>query len=67
VPPSYMYSKELTIRAIFTSPYSFPRALNLLPRLELEPLITHIIPLDEIKKVFETHKTGKSIKILVKP
>jgi len=67
VPPSYMYSKELTIRAIFTSPYSFPRALNLLPKLELEPLITHIIPLDEIKKVFEIHKTGKSIKILVKP
>jgi 2-desacetyl-2-hydroxyethyl bacteriochlorophyllide A dehydrogenase len=67
VPPSYMYSKELTIRAIFTSPYSFPRALNLLPKLELEPLITHIIPLDDIKKVFETHKTGQSIKILVKP
>ncbi len=67
VPPSFMYSKELTIRAMFTSPYSFPRALNLLPKLELEPLITHIIPLDDIKKVFETHKTGKSIKILIKP
>ncbi len=65
--PFYMYTKELTIRAIFTSPYSFPKALNLLPKLELQPLITHIIPLDEIKKVFEIHKTGKSIKILVKP
>ncbi len=66
VRPFYMYAKELTIRAIFTSPYSFPRALNLLPRLDLKPLITHIVPLDDIKKVFELHKEGKAVKILVK-
>ncbi len=67
VRPFLMYARELTIRSIFVSPYCFPRALNLLPRLELAPLITNIVPLAEINKAFELHKTGKPIKILIKP
>ena len=67
VPPFLMYAKELTIRCVWISPYSFPRALNLLSKLELKPLITDIVPLKDIKKAFELHKTGKSIKILVQP
>jgi len=67
IPPFYMYAKELTIRSIFVSPYSFPRAMNLLSKLELKPIITHIIPLEEINKGFEIHKEGKSVKILIQP
>ena len=67
VPPFYMYARELTIRSIFVSPYCFPRAMNLLSRLNLEPIITHIIPLDDINKAFKTHKEGKSVKILIRP
>jgi (R,R)-butanediol dehydrogenase/meso-butanediol dehydrogenase/diacetyl reductase len=67
VSPFLMYAKELTITSTFVSPYSFPRALALLPKLELKPLITDIVPLKEIKKAFELHKKGKSIKILIQP
>ena len=67
VSPFTMYAKELTITSTFVSPYSFPRALNLLPKLELDALITDIIPLADIAKAFELHKAGKSIKILIKP
>ncbi len=67
VPPFLMYAKELTITSTFVSPYSFPRALAMLPKLELKSLITDIVPLKDIKKAFELHKTGKSIKILIKP
>jgi (R,R)-butanediol dehydrogenase/meso-butanediol dehydrogenase/diacetyl reductase len=67
VSPFLMYAKELTITSTFVSPYSFPRALNLMPRLELDPLITDIVELKDIKQAFELHKGGKSIKILVKP
>ncbi len=67
VSPFLMYAKELTITSTFVSPYSFPRALNLLPKLELDALITNIINLKDIKKAFELHKGGKSIKILIKP
>jgi (R,R)-butanediol dehydrogenase/meso-butanediol dehydrogenase/diacetyl reductase len=67
VSPFLMYAKELTIRCVWISPYSFPRAFNLLSKLELKPLITDIVPLKEIKKAFELHKKGKSIKILIQP
>lgn len=66
VSPFLMYARELTITSTFVSPYSFPRALNLLPKLELEPLITDIVPLKDIARAFELHKKGKSIKILIK-
>ena len=67
VSPFLMYAKELTITSTFVSPYSFPRSLALLPKLELKPLITDIIPLKDIQKAFDMHKAGKSIKILIKP
>lgn len=67
VPPFTMYAKELTIRSVFVSPYSFPRALAMLPKLDIKTLITNIIPLKDIKKAFELHETRKPIKILIQP
>ncbi|OGN95563.1 MAG: hypothetical protein A2Y89_02155 [Chloroflexi bacterium RBG_13_51_18] len=67
VSPFLMYAKELTITSTFVSPYSFPRALAMLPKLELKSLITDIVPLKDVQKAFELHKKGKSIKILIQP
>ena len=33
VPIFYMYSKELSIHSVKLAPYSFPRALQILPKL----------------------------------
>jgi len=66
VPASYMYNKELTIKGVFVSPYSFPRALNLLPVLNLKPLIS-IMPIDKIMEAFQQLMAGKGIKVLIKP
>ena len=65
--PFHMYANELSIRSVFVSPYCFPRALNLLPRLKLDTIISDIIPLQDIEKAFELHKKGRSVKILIKP
>jgi threonine dehydrogenase-like Zn-dependent dehydrogenase len=67
VPPFTMYAKELTIRSVFVSPYSFPKAMNLLPKLDIKSLITDIMPLKDIKKAFKLHATRKPIKILIQP
>jgi (R,R)-butanediol dehydrogenase/meso-butanediol dehydrogenase/diacetyl reductase len=67
VSPFHMFASELTIRSVFLSPYSFHRSLELLPRLDLKPIITDIMPLQDIEKAFELHKRGNSIKILIKP
>jgi 2-desacetyl-2-hydroxyethyl bacteriochlorophyllide A dehydrogenase len=64
--PFYMYANELTIRSVFISPYSFPRSMNLLPKMDLDPIITDIYPLDKVAEAFENHKKGKSIKTLLK-
>jgi (R,R)-butanediol dehydrogenase/meso-butanediol dehydrogenase/diacetyl reductase/L-iditol 2-dehydrogenase len=66
VPPFYMYSKELTIRSILVSPYSFPRAMHMLSKLNLKPLIT-VYPLKDVVKAFADLKAGKGIKIMLQP
>lgn len=66
VAPAYMYNHELTIRSVFISPYSFPRSMNLLPKLNLKPWIS-VLPLDKINEGFQTLIQGKAIKILIKP
>jgi (R,R)-butanediol dehydrogenase/meso-butanediol dehydrogenase/diacetyl reductase/L-iditol 2-dehydrogenase len=65
VPIFYMYSKELSVHSVKLAPYSFPRALQILPKLDLKPLIT-VYPLEDALKAFEAHKKGKDIKILLK-
>ena len=40
VPIFYMHSHEITIRDVRPSPYAFPKALQMLPKLNLKPLIT---------------------------
>jgi threonine dehydrogenase-like Zn-dependent dehydrogenase len=65
VPPFYMYQKELTIKSVLVSPYSFIRAASMLPKLNLEPLIT-VYPIDEVVQAFADHKAGKTVKIMLK-
>jgi len=65
--PYHMFANELTIRSTILAPYVFPRALKLLSKLDLEPMITQIVPLDDIAKALAARKTSTDIKILVKP
>ncbi len=65
--PYYMFSNELTIRSTILAPYVFPRSLKLLSKLDLDPMITQIVPLEEVSKALGSRKTSTDIKILVKP
>jgi len=66
VPIEYLFTRELSIHSVFQSPYSFPRALQMLPKIDLKPLIT-IYPLKEVVKAFEAYQMGKAIKIMLQP
>ena len=66
IPINYFSGKELTIRGVRQTPYSFPRALQMLPTLDLKPLIT-IYPLRDAVAAFEAHKKGQGVKIMLKP
>lgn len=65
--PSYMFGNELTIRSTILAPYVFPRSLKLLSKLDLEPMITQIVPLDDIATALGGRKTSTDIKILIEP
>ncbi len=66
VSPSFMYSRELKIHAVRVSPYSFPRALQLLSKLDLKPLIS-VRNLDDAAQAFADLRVGKGVKILLRP
>jgi (R,R)-butanediol dehydrogenase/meso-butanediol dehydrogenase/diacetyl reductase/L-iditol 2-dehydrogenase len=66
IKPFDLYSRELTVRGVFMSPYLFPRTIALLPKLKLKPLVSKIYPLDDVVEAFEEQKRGQNIKILIK-
>jgi (R,R)-butanediol dehydrogenase/meso-butanediol dehydrogenase/diacetyl reductase len=63
---SEMYAKELTLHGVFISPYSFPRSVNLLSELDLEPLIS-IRPIEQINEAFHDLLAGRGMKVLIQP
>jgi (R,R)-butanediol dehydrogenase/meso-butanediol dehydrogenase/diacetyl reductase/L-iditol 2-dehydrogenase len=65
VPVYYMHSRDLTIRDVRSSPYAFPKALQVLPKLNLQPMIK-VYPLNDVIQAFEAQKTGKNVKIMLK-
>jgi L-iditol 2-dehydrogenase len=67
ISPYQIYRRELDIRGSFFSPYSFQRAIQILPRLNLGPVISHCFDLGEIRQAFEVMKQQKGIKVLLKP
>jgi (R,R)-butanediol dehydrogenase/meso-butanediol dehydrogenase/diacetyl reductase/L-iditol 2-dehydrogenase len=60
-----MHSRDLTIRDVRSSPYAFPKALQVLPKLNLQPMIK-VYPLNDVIQAFEAQKTGKNVKIMLK-
>jgi (R,R)-butanediol dehydrogenase/meso-butanediol dehydrogenase/diacetyl reductase/L-iditol 2-dehydrogenase len=62
----HLYLRELTLTGVFVSPYAFPRALQLLPRMNFGPFTTKIFPLDQAVEAYAAQVTGKYPKILVK-
>lgn len=62
--------KELSLQGCFAYHGEFPTAIELLRsnRAQVEPLISHEIPLDEIDEAFQVQmNAAQSVKVLVKP
>jgi (R,R)-butanediol dehydrogenase/meso-butanediol dehydrogenase/diacetyl reductase/L-iditol 2-dehydrogenase len=61
----YCYANELTITGTYISPYAFPRAAELLPRMNLEPFTNTVFSIDDSVAAFDAQVSGKYVKILV--
>ena len=61
-----MYFKEATIKSTFFYPYVFPRAIAMMPRLKLKPLISKVFDLKDGIAAFEADKDSTNYKVLIK-
>lgn len=61
----YMYTKNLTLTATKVAPYCFPRAVQLLPRIDTAPFTEISFPLVDAEKAFQEHLSGHHTKVLI--
>jgi len=62
----YLYLKELTITGVFVSPYAFPRAVQLLPRLDLAEFTQAVFDIDDAAEAFAVHIAGTYPKVVIR-
>lgn len=61
-----LYGKEARIQTVFTSPYIFPRSVELASKVNLKKIIGAIYSLDNIVEAFDAFHQSKHPKILIK-
>lgn len=62
----FCYYNELTITGLYVAPYAFPRAAQMLPELDLEPLTAKVFELEDAVAAFDAQVSGKYPKILIR-
>lgn len=67
VRPYLLYDKEIAIRGSLAADSTFERAVGFLSRLQLEPLISAVEPLERISEVYASHKAGQYVKVILAP
>ncbi len=60
-----IYMKEASVQTVFGYSYMFPRAIDLLPKLDLDSLLGPVYPLKDYAQAFEAHRTGRYPKVLL--
>ena len=68
IKPYEIFQKEIKLISSFVNPYTFDRAIEVLAmgKIKVDEIITDIIPLEEINKVFEDVSYRRRGKILIK-
>lgn len=61
----YLYFNEISISGVMVAPYSYPRALQMLRRMNLDEFTKVVYPLDDGVNAFAAQLTGNYLKILL--
>ena len=59
------YANEITITGIFVSPYTFPRAVQLMEHMDLDPFTEKSISINSPEEAFAEHLSARHLKVLV--
>ncbi len=65
--PYELFERELTIKGSFIRGYEFGRTVELLPRLELESLISDIFPIERAQEAVDNVRARRGIKTAIRP
>ena len=60
------FSNEITITGTYVSPYAFTRAVQILPRMQLDDFVTKVFDIDDAEAAFLAQISGKYPKILIR-
>ena len=62
-------TKEITVHGTWLANATFPEAIRVLEEhmVEMEKLVTDVIPLQEVKAGIEKLARGEAVKVVVKP
>jgi (R,R)-butanediol dehydrogenase / meso-butanediol dehydrogenase / diacetyl reductase len=66
IPYDKLWFKEAGVQGVFGQSHMFPRAVNILTRLNLRPYRGPAFPLDNFMAAFDAHGTNKYVRVLVK-
>lgn len=61
-----LYMKEGRLQTVYTSEYNYPRVIDLVPRMQMEKIVTKVMPLSQAEEAFWLFQEGKNNKIIVK-
>jgi 2-desacetyl-2-hydroxyethyl bacteriochlorophyllide A dehydrogenase len=64
--PYAFYERELSMKGSFAALHTFPRAIGILHELDLQPLITAIVPLADVGEAYRRHREGSVVKVMVR-
>lgn len=62
----FLYLKELTLTGVFVSPYAFPRALQVLPYLDVDELTQSVFDIEDATEAFAVHVSGRFPKVVIR-
>lgn len=61
-----LWFKEAGIQAVFGQSNLFPRAVDILPKLDLKSMMGPVYPLERWREAFDAHKTMEHARVLIK-
>ncbi len=61
-----IWFKEAGIQGVFGQSHMFPRAVNILPKLDLKSMLGPTYPLDKFQEAFDAHNSKQYVRVLVK-
>lgn len=60
----HCYHRELRIQGMYLATDAFPKAIAMLPKINLRPLISGVYPLEECREAFKEVMSGQSVKVM---